>query len=324
MMRATALWLTLLLALIPLGAHAACRYTYGDQPATVSFTFSSTSISIPANTPDGAILATSYQTDPLNPPTITCGQYSGNSGQWKESAETLTYGVVNSRTGYLDDETYDSGVPGISYRITHPTAHLTKYPLNSESIDHTTFSVPSSLELIKTGPIASGATLAAGLLAKWKWVDAEGNVLKPERFRLDNSITFTTPSCTLLLDSIYVTLPAVTTNAFTGVGSVSGKTPFQIQLSCPAGTAVTNITMHTTTADSHAGVVAPTGVGYAAGIGVRVLDGNSIPVIFESQTAVSPSNGTTAIPYFAQYFQTAPTVSGGNVKATVTFDIFYQ
>jgi hypothetical protein len=29
-------------------------------------------------------------------------------------------------------------------------------------------------------------------------------------------------------------------------------------------------------------------------------------------------------PYYAQYFQTAPAVTSGPVKATVTFDIFYQ
>ncbi|MDQ6648025.1 MAG: fimbrial protein [Pseudomonadota bacterium] len=76
--------------------------------------------------------------------------------------------------------------------------------------------------------------------------------------------------------------------------------------------------------DSHPGVIQPAGAGYAGGIGVQVLDGNSNPVVFETQTVVTPPNATTSIPYFAQYFQTAPTVSGGNVKATVTFDIFYQ
>jgi type 1 fimbria pilin len=141
---------------------------------------------------------------------------------------------------------------------------------------------------------------------------------------LGNSITFTTPSCTIVTNPIYVTLPTVTTSAFGGVGSTSGKTPFQIQLNCPTGTAVASITMHTANPDSHTGVVAPSGASYAAGIGVRMLDNNSVPMQFENQTVVTPPNATTSIPYFAQYFQTAPTVTGGAVKATVTFDIFYQ
>lgn len=327
MMRTTVGWATLLLlALVPLGARGECRFepvSGGNAPIT--FTLPST-ISIPANTPNGTVLATSAQVAPSPPPTITCGDYAGASGHWKESTEMMTYGVANSRGGFLADNTiYETGIPGLGYRITQSSAYLTPYALNSESLSSQTFNASSSLELIKTGPITSGATLAAGTLGDWKWVDLKNNVLIPETFVLANSITFTTPSCTIVTDPINVILPTVTTNAFTGIGSVSGKQPFQIDLSCPPGTAVAQITMHTATPDSsHPGVVAPAGAGYASGIGVQVLDANSKPMVFEDQTVVTPPNATTSIPYFAQYFQTAPTVSGGNVKGTVTFDIFYQ
>lgn len=326
-MRATRVWMTLmLLALAPMGAGAVCRYSSGGT-TSVTFINLPATISIPANTPDETVLATSAQAAPANPPDITCGYYHGrNNDKWSQSTENLTYGVVNSRGGNKDNQTYETGIPGIGYRITHPTAYLTAYPLNSDTIGApASFSVTSGVQLIKTGPIASGSTLVAGPLADWRWVDMEGTVLTPETFRLGNSITFTTPSCTLVANPINVVLPAATSSAFTGVGSTSGKKPFQIQLSCPAGTAVTQITMHTALPDSHAGVVAPTaGAGYAQGVGVQILDGNSNPMVFETQAVVTPPNATASIPYFAQYFQTAPTVSGGNVKATVTFDIFYQ
>ena len=322
MMHATRRWMPLLLlALAPLGVRAECRY---DSGSNTSVTFSlPSSISIPANTPNGTVLATSAQTAPANPPSISCGHYSGHNNKWHESAEQLTYGVVNSRGGNKDNQTYDTGIAGVSYRITHPTDHLTTYPLNNDSIGSpASFSVTSGIELIKTGPIASGGTLTPGPLGDWRWVDSEGNVLTPETFRLGNSITFTTPSCTLVANPINVTLPAVTTGAFTGVGSTSGRTPFQILLNCPAGTAVTEITMHTTAPDSHAGVIQPA-AGYALGVGVQVLDTHMNPVVFEQQMAVTPS-ANSSIPYYAQYFQTAAAVSGGNVKATVTFDIYYQ
>ncbi len=310
MMRAACLWMTLLLlALVPAVVSAKCKYSSGG-PTTVTFNPPPT-ITIPANMADGTIIASTAQVSPANPPDITCGNFFG---------EMVTYGVVNSRGGYLaDNVTYETGVSGVGYRITHPTDYLTPYPQNSQNVTTTTFSVTSGLQLIKTGPIASGSVLAAGDLADWRW-----STLYPETFRLGNSVTFTTPSCTLVTDPINVNLPAVTTSAFTGVGSTSGTTPFQIQLNCPAGTAVTKITMHTAAPDSHPGVVQPSGAGYAAGIGVRVLDGSSNPVVFETQTVVTPPNATTSIPYFAQYFQTAPAVTGGAVKATVTFDIFYQ
>lgn len=317
MTRANMLWTTLLLlALVPLASRAECRFTAGgNTPVTFSLPMT---ISVPANTPDGTVLASTGQVAPANPPTVGCGYYF--FGYWVPRTETLTYGIVNARGGYkADNVTYDTGIPGVGYRITHPTDYLTPYPMNSESVSSSVFSVTSGLELVKTGPITSGSVLAAGKLGDWQW-----DSLIPETFMLANSITFTTPSCTIVTNPINVTLPTVTTSAFTGVGSVSGKTPFQIQLSCPPATAVAKITMHTTTPDSHPGVVKPAGAGYAAGIGVQVLDANSNPMVFETQTVVTPPNATTSIPYFAQYFQTASAVSGGNVKATVTFDIYYQ
>ena len=325
-MRAAVPWLTLaLLALVPLGVRAECHYdSGGNTPVTFSLP---PTISIPANTPDGTVIATSAQASPASAPTITCGRWINWFGgrYWQGQTETLTNGVVNLRGGNQDNQTYATGIPGISYRITHPSAYLRAYPLDSDAISTSVFSVTSGLELIKTGAITSGSVLVAGPLGDWKWVDTVGNVLIPETFKLGNSITFTTPSCTLVADPINVILPTVASSAFTGVGSTSGKKPFQIQLSCPSGTAVKKITMHTASADSHAGVVAPTvGAGYAQGVGVQILDSNSNAVVFENQTVVTPPNATTSIPYFAQYFQTAPTVSGGNVKATVTFDIFYQ
>jgi type 1 fimbria pilin len=299
----------LLLVLVPTLASAKCQYSSG-RATTVTFSLPP-AITIPANMADGTIIASSGQVSPANPPDISCSGFFG---------ETMTYGVVNSRGGYLTDNiTYETGISGVGYRITHPTDYLTPYPQNSENVTTTTFSVTSGLQLIKTGPIASGSVLVAGDLATWRW-----SSLYPETFRLANNITFTTPSCTLVTDPTNVTLPTVTSSAFAGVGSTSGKTPFQIQLSCPAGTAVAKITMHASSADSHTGVVAPTaGAGYAQGVGVQILNGSSVPVVFETQTVVSPS-ATTSIPYYAQYFQTATTVSGGNVKATVTFDLFYQ
>jgi len=314
MMRTIRLLLTLLLLLAPLCAHALCQYSSGGN---TSVTFSlPASITIPANTANGAIIASSQQVPPANPPTIAC-----NYG-WLP--ENMTYGVVNSRGGYLSDNlTFDTGIPGIGYRITHPSAYLTAYSLNNQSVRQSTFSVTSGLVLVKTGPIMPGSVLAAGKLADWRWDDSSGNTLYPESFQLGNSVTFTTPSCTLVANPINVILPAATMSAFTGIGATTGKTPFQIQLTCPAGTAVSQITMHTSTPDSHTGVVAPAGAGYATGIGVQILDGNSNPVTFETQSAVTPA-ATASIPYYAQYFQTAPAVSGGLVKATVTFDLFYQ
>lgn len=305
-----------LLALLPLGAHADCRYQSGGN-TSVTFTGLPSTIMVPANAAIGQVLASSAQASPANPPTVVCGRYLGPF--WVQGSETLTYGVSNSRGGYsADNVTYETGIAGIGYRITHPTDYLTPYPLNSESVSSTVFSVTSGIELVKTGTIQSGGTVAAGKLGDWRW----GSLI-PETFFLGNSVTFTTPSCDLVTNPINVTLPPVTTSAFTGVGATAGNTPFQINLNCPAGVSVGKVTMHAAQPDSHTGVIRPAGTGYAAGIGVRVLDNNMNAVVFEQPMSVTP-NATGSIPFYAQYFQTASTVSGGNVKATVTFDIYYQ
>ncbi|HWU77447.1 MAG TPA: fimbrial protein [Rhodanobacter sp.] len=123
-----------------------------------------------------------------------------------------------------------------------------------------------------------------------------------------------------------VSLPSVASNAFTGiVGTTAMKTPFQINLTCSAGTTV-NITMDASNPDTlHPGVVLPAGTGYAQGVGVQVLDGSNHAVAFgvKKQVGAAP-NGPLAIPYSAQYFETSALVTGGLVKATVTFTMSYE
>lgn len=150
--------LLLLLASAPLAVHAKCSYSSGGE-TSVSFSLPAT-ITVPATATFGDPLWTTGQVSPLNPPTMECG-FAG----W--FPETVTYGVVNSRGGYLTDNTiYATGVPGVGYRITHPTSYLTPYPFNSKSVTSTEFSVTSGLELVKTGPIASGSVLTA---CNWAW-----------------------------------------------------------------------------------------------------------------------------------------------------------
>ena len=308
LVKSCVLVLVVLLASTPLVARAKCSYSSGGN---TSVTFSLPSqIIVPLNLANGATLASTGQVSPDNPPVVSCGGFFG---------QYVNYGVVNSRGGFqADNLTFDTGISGVGYRVTHPTDYLTAYPYNTELLSSSTFSITSGLELVKTGPITSGTVLVAGKLGDWRW-----DSLYPETFRLANSVVFTTPSCDLVTDPINVTLPPTTTGAFVGVGSTAGTTPFQISLNCPSGVSVAKITMHTASPDSHTGVVQPAGAGYAAGIGVRVLDSAMNPVVFETQMAIGPG-ASSSIPYYAQYFQTAPAVSAGNVKATVTFDIFYQ
>ena len=126
--------------------------------------------------------------------------------------------------------------------------------------------------------------------------------------------------------AIAVNLPSMDTSAFTGVGSTAGRTPFAINLNCTGvGTGV-YVTMATNNAQPNVnGVIAPTsGSGYAANVGVQILNGQSTPVSFGTAQGVGNSTSTMTIPYYAQYYETAAPVSSGKVSATATFTLSYQ
>ena len=122
-----------------------------------------------------------------------------------------------------------------------------------------------------------------------------------------------------------LTLPAVTSQAFSGVDSVTGTKQFQIGLNCSSG-AVVRITLDTgTPVINKTGVIAPSSGG-AGGVGVRLLDSSGVtPVQFGVAKEIGPTpDGALLVNYFAQYYQTGSTVSAGQLSATATFTLSYQ
>jgi len=312
-----ALWL---LALMLLGAagrsHAAC---WGNQGwGTVAFTPPAT-ITLPANLPPGTqtILWTSSPITPSPIVSMTCFG-STNSG--------IVNSIGSQPTG--DDALFPTNITNLFYRLLHPDASTLlraypNYPVNSGQ-----FSVASALQLVATGPIANGATLPAGQLAQWQ-VDTFGGPTTVEIFQTNSILTFTSPACTVAVDPTVVTLPTVYNSGFTGVGSTTGLTPFNVQLNCPSAAAGANVAITLATsnpAPSTTGVIAPTaGGGYAKNVGVQVLDRNGNPIAFG--TAIPAGTATAGIfniPLNARYYQTGTPVAAGNVSATATYTITYQ
>jgi type 1 fimbria pilin len=191
-------------------------------------------------------------------------------------------------------------------------------------------------QLIVTGTVTPG-TVSATTLFNYEWYIYAYNISQPMGTSLTNSSAqVSLQGCTVNTASqaFTVTLPTVGSTDFTGVGSSSGRTPFNIGLTCQTGTTM-YITMSTANPNStYVGVVQPTtGSGYAGNIGVQVLyGGNSVsgsatptPVTFNSAQNLGASpNSSVSLQYYAQYFQTGTPVSAGNVSATVTFTMSYQ
>lgn len=140
-----------------------------------------------------------------------------------------------------------------------------------------------------------------------------------------NPVAVSVTACSVAVDPTVVTLPTISTSALTGTGSTAGRTPFNVQLNCPAG-ANLYITLATSHPQSGAtGVIAPTS-GDAGSVGVQLLKANgTTPVTFG--TAISEgttTNGAMNLPFYAQYYQTGSSVTAGNVSATATYTLTYQ
>lgn len=316
------------LACVPRAAWAVCWFTRGSA---TTVTFNAGTITLTPSTQIGDVLWTSNTSSPADPPVLDC---DGNTNG----------GIVNTIAGQptIDDTLFPTGIPGISYRILHPdtTNPLKAYP--DYPTDSGTFSVASNLQLVYTGPFLppNNSTLT-GQLSQWKidictwgwsWQNGwacSGTTPRPvETFNINATILIQVPTCDIETSSVNktVALPGVTTQQFSGQGSTADKTPFGLQLiNCPKNLGV-SITLDTSNPQPAAiGVIAPSGTGYASGIGVQILQADGItPVAFGNPFHTgTTSAGNYAINLFAQYYQTG-TISAGPVKAIATYTLNYQ
>jgi type 1 fimbria pilin len=184
-------------------------------------------------------------------------------------------------------------------------------------------------QLITTGPVTPGTINAIQPLIPFWWYVKTFTTptLVNGDLRLGGGTTVTAAGCSVDTGSqnLTVALPTTFSNALATVGATAGKTAFNINLTCQSG-ALASISMTTATPAVATGVIAPKiGAGYANNVGVQLLDGNSVPVTFNSPRSLGATpQGTLSIPYYAQYYVTATPTSAGLVSGTATFTMSYQ
>ena len=306
------------LSMLPLAARATCTFDRGDSTSTVNISFANSVIVIDPNAAVGTVLASTSQFTPTPISSMNC------------SFGKTTFGVNNLIAGTPGSNTpiFPTNVPGVGYRITHPDTsnYLVPYPFDSYQVtsflgQEVELSVTSGLELVKTGPIANGATLNATTLGNWQY----GNIIA-EIFKLSRSVTLTYPACTVNNNAINVVLPTVSTTAFNGVGTTAGGTPFNISLTCSAGSTLL-IEFDTANQSSVANSVISnaTGNGRAKNIGVQLINQSFVPITFGTPAIVGTTpTGPYNLTYYARYYQTANNPTAGTVSTTATFTLTYQ
>ena len=138
-------------------------------------------------------------------------------------------------------------------------------------------------------------------------------------------------SCSVTTNPVNVPLSPVASSSLSTVGMTAGDKPFEIGLSCKAGSNVfvtmTDLTNQGNTSDQ----LTLTPDSGAKGVKLRILRGgtpvgygpDSAAVGNTNQWYVGPSGSTSRIPLTAQYIATGP-VTAGTVKGVATFTLSYQ
>lgn len=333
--------LSLLLALAAFSSRARADCYY-DSGSAASITFSPpSSITVPTTTQVGSVLWTSpTQIAPPTPYLVLDCYGSTSSG---------ISNTVGGQPSSGDDTLFPTNIPWLSYRILHPDTSSPLHATPNQPVDGSyfgsqiTFSVASKLQLVVTGPVTYSGELGGQLgvwqmnyysqvctrqgrhgCTRYEWQPST----QPLATFATSPVRFVVPACTVAVDPTVVVLPTVMASNFNGVDSTAGQTPFDVKLTCSAGTglSITLATNSPATGVSGTGVIAPTSGGeMATGIGVQIRDGNGNAISFGTAIpAGTTPNGPYAIPFQARYYQTAATVSGGNVSATATYTLTYQ
>lgn len=324
-----ALWV----AVLAPAAWAAPSCSAPSVPLTIA------SVSVPSNASVGTLLGTPA----TGSVTFTCsGLPSGytrfGAQMYGLTASQLVPATLPSGTN-ITTITYASGVAGIGIQLTM-TPGMRSYDVNPGDQQPGAFvigyvtgssgsvSVSYTAQLVVTGTVSAG-TIGGLTLGKFEWYIYAYNASQTLGTSLTiasgTQISLASCSVTTASQNLTVTLPTLSTTALTGNAATAGRTPFNINLTCQSSVNV-SITLTSTNQSTIAGVIKPTtGTGYASNIGVQLLDikMNGIPW----GTALSVGKvaaGSVALPFYAQYYQTAATNSPGKVTGTATFTMTYQ
>jgi type 1 fimbria pilin len=302
-----------LLALVPGRANAKCSFDSGNSQGTYFVSVPTTIVNDP-NIAVGSVLYTSAATGINHPVRFSC---NGNGNGW---------GLLSGTGATLPSgqSVFPSGTTGVGYRVSQSGSYIQAYPYFSlDGSPQWLENDAVTIELVKTEDIADGSSLQ-GALAQFK-AGKTGNYIIDAVINLANPLTFAAPACQVNTTNITVTLPTVTSQAFSGAGSVAGTTPFQIGLVCSSG-AIVRITLDTATpVAGKPGVIAASSGG-ASGLGVQVLDSSgTTPVQFGVPDTIGATpNGALSVNYYARYYQTGSAVGAGLLGATATFTLSYQ
>lgn len=286
------------------------------QPISNSVSFGT--INVQRDLAVGTVLAT-VKTPPGDPSTkfIFC-----NAQGWTSNNMVYGGGIATSVPNV-----YATNVPGVGIRA----SLYGVYPYNSPSTTswwpaETTFlnSVPSTVELVKTGPVTSGM-LNPGQVGVTFTNDDQSKIAYDISITQSKIIAI---QCAISNPNINIHLDDVLGSNLKSPGTVAKPRDFDIGLQCDPDARINVMLTGVKNTDTSAvGVLQLSNAGnanVATGVGIQILYGNTPVEINKNMVLKTSAGGQETFTFRAQYYQTKSTVTTGSANATATLEITYQ
>lgn len=327
--------------LSPVLAHADCSWSNGGSgyagPGKVDWPLPAT-LSVPRDKPVGAVLWRS-------------GWKWGATGMLNRCSAGRISGRLSSDIGQPtgNPAVHATNVPGIGIavfwcNVGQSSCVPDPFPLGLT--DNRTWSEVSALNwsyragtydpfthfivyLVKTGDVSPGVIRIGGLSQVFY------NAIEVSQLTLSGQTIVSAPACQITSGTdVRVRMPQVTVTDFPpGIGVMtddSKAAPFNIGLLC-SGSMKVSYRIDPLNAATVANVIDNAkGADYAAGVGIQLFQGDAssstvLPLSTRlTQANVSGSNLPLSIPLVARYYKTSNRISGGAVRASAMFTLFYE
>lgn len=292
----------------------------------VSVPVNTTGLNVGRDVAVGAVLAT-YTVTPSSGGVLTCMTYPVCYSNWPVTYTVKPAASFVSGMSYV----YQSNVAGIGYTLNMGGAQFgigTFSPgtFSSQWCGQQTQLFTYTIQLIKTGTIAAGATVTLPTLSYYAGV----NNLLVAQYAPSAATVPVNPIGTCQTPNVTVSLGVAILKNFQGIGKPisTGGQAFNIPLNnCPAGLNSIQyyLTPNTTASSSYTGVVSLDSTSTATGVGVQLLNSAGTAIKFNTNYSLAYSGaGSYTIPMTAQYYQTSSTVTAGAANTSLTFTMVYQ
>jgi type 1 fimbria pilin len=236
---------------------------------------------------------------------------------------------------------FDLGIPGFGLRIKEKGycsgGGVAGWPNNCSIFYSDPSVVQLAFDIYKTGPAQPGTT--SGTFGTYALASDPTDIVALYVWGGPIVIGPNKPTCNVATPSVVVPLGSVPRSAFTGLGSSSAETAFNLQLTCSGGDPSTSTGVYVTLTDAtNPGNTSTTlslkSGSTATGIGIQTLFNDTVlsygPPGSAAATwqagSVAQSDGTTTftVPLRARYVQTDAKVTPGTANGMATFTMTYQ